>query len=161
MEEPIIRLIQKVLYQKIILYNDLLNCFHEERVSLVSVDLDKLWRISKEKEEICTKIESARTKILSAVNHNKDQKSFSLKTIMEWVSLEYKEKFQKLHLRLIKLKSEIDVVRKENMTFIDDSLKFLDEMISVIANEAQLNFTYNGKCSFDVSSSYFFVNREV
>jgi iron-sulfur cluster repair protein YtfE (RIC family) len=161
MEESAISLIEKSFYKKIMLYNDLLNYFHEERVSLISVDLDKLWRISKEKEEICTKIESARIKILSAVNHNKDQKSFSLKTIMEWIPLEYKEKFQKLYLRLIKLKSEIEVVRKENMTFIDDSLKFLDEMISVIANESQLNFAYNGKCSFDASSSYFFVNREV
>lgn len=160
MKEPIIRLIEKMLYQKILLYNDLLNSFHEERVSLISVDLDKLWRISKEKEEICTRIESYRMKILSAVNHNKDQKSFRLKTIMEWIPFEYKEKFQELHLRLIKLKNEIDVVRKENMAFMDDSLKFLDEMISAIANETQLNVAYNGKCGFEASSSYFFVNRE-
>ena len=161
MEEPIASLIEKMFYRKIMLYNDLLNNFYKERESLININLDRLWRISTEKEEICTKIESVRVKILSAVNQNNDHKSFNLKQIIDLIPLIYRERFQKLYLRLIKLKGEIDVVRKENMIFIEDSLQFLDEMISIIANETKSKFTYNDKCNFDKSSSHFFVNREV
>jgi len=45
--------IEKLFYKKIMLYNDLLHCFEEERKSLISIDLSKLWKLSKEKDEIC------------------------------------------------------------------------------------------------------------
>ena len=161
MEEPVASLIEKMLYKKIMLYNDLLNCFYEERASLININLDRLWRISTEKEEICTRIESLRVKILSAVNQNDDQKSFNLKQMMDLIPFIHRERFQTLYLKLVKLKGEIDAARKENKVFIEDSLQFLDEMMSIIANETKSEFTYNDKRNFDPSSSHFFVNREV
>ena len=55
METPKVRLIEKLFYKKIMLYNDLLYCFEEERKSLISIDINKLWKLSKEKDELCGK----------------------------------------------------------------------------------------------------------
>ena len=60
MEDHIIRSLERLLQEKIMLYNDLLQCFKDEKDSLIAVDLDKLWSISKVKDEICSKINALR-----------------------------------------------------------------------------------------------------
>jgi hypothetical protein len=52
MEDTTTPVLEELLSGKILLYNDLLRCFMKERESLINIDLDKLWSISKEKEEI-------------------------------------------------------------------------------------------------------------
>ena len=161
MDGPTVNLIEKLFYKKIMLYNDLLHYFKEERESLINIDLDKLWKISTKKEEVCSKIESTRQAVISAVNKTNDQKPFNLNRIMEYIPRECREKFQKLYLRIIKLKSEINVIREENMSFMDDSLQFLDEMISIITGEAKSEIVYNDKCHFTKPAPHLFLNREV
>jgi hypothetical protein len=38
-------------------------------------------------------------------------------------------------LRIMKLKREVEIMRKENQAFIDESLDFLDEMITLLVGE--------------------------
>jgi hypothetical protein len=161
MEAPIVALIEKKFYEKIMLYNDLLHCFRQESESLINIDLDKLWVISKEKEEICANISTARHKIMTTVGMQGDQKSFDLNRIMELIPRECKAEFQKLYLRLIKLKSEIEILRKENMIFVNDSLQFLDEIMAVITGKSESGMMYNDKCHASKSGSHLFLNREV
>ena len=161
MEAPTVRLIEKLFYEKIMLYNDLLHCFKTESELLIRIDLDKLWKTSKEKETICTRIAAARKEIVSAANPEKDQESFDLNRIMDLIPRGYKAEFQKLYLRLIKLKSEMDMLRKQNMIFIDDSLEFLDQMIAIITGNDRTQSVYNDKCHFSKSGSYVFLSREV
>jgi len=161
MEEPIVRLIDKHFYNKIMLYNDLLHCLKYEREALINIDLDKLWSISEEKEEICSKIKSTRQEIISAVDPGEDQKSFNLNRIMDLIPRECKAEFQKLYLRIIKLKSEIEVLRKENMAFVDDSLQFLDEMIVIITGNDGSRIVYNDKCHMTESGTNILLSREV
>ena len=161
MEDEVIRLVEKLFFKKIMLYNDLLHYLKEERESLISIDLDKLWRISKEKEETCADIELTRQEIISAVSSKEDQKSFNLNRIMEFIPGRFKAKFQKLYLRILKIKGEIEVLRIQNMTFIDDSLNFMDEIISIITGEAESRIIYNDKCRFSKSGPNLFLNREI
>ncbi|MBL7179795.1 MAG: flagellar protein FlgN [Pseudomonadota bacterium] len=161
MEATEVGLIENLFYKKIMLYNDLLYYFKQERESLINIDLDKLWSISKEKEKICTQISATRHKILAAVDLQEDEKSFNLSRIMNLIPRELRADFQKLYLRLIKLKSEIEFLRKENTAFIDDSLQFLDEMISIITGGDKSEIAYNHKCHFRKSSPYFLLSREV
>lgn len=161
MEDDAIRLVEKLFYKKIMLYNDLLQYLEEERESLISIDLDKLWRISKEKENICSEIASTRQEIISTVNSKEDLKSFNLNRIMEFIPGKFKAEFQKLYLRILKMKSEIEVLRIKNMTFIDDSLQFMDDIISIIAGETESGIIYNDKCRFSKSGPNLFLNREV
>ena len=161
MEDEVFRCVEKLFYKKIMLYNDLLHYLKEERESLISIDLDKLWRISKEKEQTCSDIESTRQEINAAVNSKEDQKSFNLNRIMKFIPLKFKAEFQKLYLRILKIKGEIEVLRIQNMNFIDDSLTFMDEIISIITGESESRLIYNKKCRFGKSGPNLFLNREI
>lgn len=161
MEEPIVRLIDKLFYNKIMLYNDLLHCLKYERESLINIDLDKLWSISREKENVCANINATRQEIISAVVPQEDQKSFNLNRIMDLIPRECRAEFQKIYLRLIKLKSEVEVLRKENMAIVDDSMQFLDEMIAIINVNDGSRIVYNNKCNMTESGTNILLSREV
>lgn len=153
--------IEKLFYRKIMLYNDLLHCLEEERKSLIEINIDKLWGLSKKKDEICEEIKSIKQKVFAAANQGDDQGSINLNRIMEIIPVKNRDRFKKLYLRILKLKGEIEVLRKQNIIYIDDSLEFLDEMISIITGEAESKFVYNDRCHFNKSGSHFFLNREV
>ncbi len=161
MGTPNVRLIEKLFYKKIMLYHDLLYCFKHERESLVSLDLDKLWSISKEKEELCAKINTAKQEIITALDLEENQKPFELNRAMDLIPGESRAEFQKLYLRLIKLKSEIEAFRKENMAFVNDSLQFLDEIITTITGAEGSGTIYNDKCHFSKPGAYSLLRGEV
>ena len=161
MEAFTVDTIEKLFYKKIMLYNDLLYCFEEERKSLIRIDLKKLWGLSKEKDEICAQIKSIRQNMSVAVNLENEQDSFNLNLVMDLIPRKYMDKFKKLYLRILKLKGEIEILRKQNILYIDDSLEFLDEMISIITGETDSGYIYNDRCHFNKSGSRSFLAREV
>ncbi len=161
MEASDVRLIEELFFKKIMLYDDLLHCFKAERESLIGINLDKLWKISKEKETICANINTVRQKIMAAVDLQRDLNDFDLSRIMDLIPREFKAEFQKLYLRLIKLKSEIEIMRKENVVFVDDSLQFLDEIIAIITGKDASKMLYNDKCHLKKPDPYMLLSREV
>ena len=161
MDGKIIQALERLFCDKILIYNDLLDCFHRERDSLIRVDLDELWKISKDKEALCSKIAAIRQEIMALTKPGSAQGPFNLNDIMALISDEFNPRFQKLYLKLVKLKSEIDALRKENMVFIDDSLEFLDEMISVISGGRRAKVQYDGRCQINKSGHNMILSREV
>ncbi|MGB5992991.1 MAG: flagellar export chaperone FlgN [Desulfobacterales bacterium] len=161
MEAFTVDTIEKLFYKKIMLYNDLLHCFEEERRSLISINLNKLWSLSKEKDEICARIKAIRREMSVAVNPENEQDSFNLNLVMDLIPGKYTDRFKKLYLRILKLKGEIEILRKQNILYIDDSLEFLDEMISIITGETDSGHIYNDSCHFNKSGSRSFLTREV
>ena len=161
MENDVIRLVETLFFKKIMLYNDLLHYFMEERESLISIDLDKLWKISKEKEKACSEIISTRQEIMSVIGLKEDHNAFNLNQIMGCIPIKFKPEFQNLYLRILKLKGEIEILRIQNMTVIDDSLNFMDEIISIITGETESEMIYNDKCRLGKSGSNLFLNREI
>ena len=161
MDDTMMQSLEKLFYRKIMLYNDLLHYFKKERESLMNIDLDELWRISKEKEDICSEIRSTRQEILSTITDPKiDKTSFQLRQMLDLIPKENRAKFQELYRTLINLKSEVDVLRKENMAFIDDSLQFLDEMISIITSERESETMYNDKCHLSKPGAPILLSKE-
>ncbi len=152
--------VEMLICDKILLYDELRHCFMQERDSLLNIDLDKLWLISKNKTEICSKIKSIRKEILSTVNKGTNKKAVELNAIADLVPPESKPRFHELFLRIIRLKAEIDALRKENMGFMDDSLRFLDEMVSIIAGEATGRIVYNDKCHVSRPGANILFSRE-
>jgi len=132
----------------------------EERDSLVNIDLDKLWRISEEKEEICSKIDSIRQEIISAANPSADQETFDPNQILGMIPKGNRPKFQELYQVLIRLNGEVQALRKENKLFIDDSLNFLDEMISIITGHTESKIMYNNKRYIAESGTNMLLRRE-
>lgn len=152
---------EKLFFKKIMLYNDLLHCFKAEKEALISINLDKLWELSREKDDICSDINTVRQQIIDAVDPKAEYKIFDLNRIMDLIPREHKAELQKLYLRLIKLKSEIEIMRKENVNFVDDSLQFLDDMIAVITGHDRSKPVYNDRCLLKKSNPYLLLNREV
>jgi len=160
MDDHRVQLLKDLFHKKIILSNDLLHCLNRERESLINMDLDSLWSISKEKEDICSKIESIREEIFSALNPGIDQRFLTSHHILELLPEEHKATFRKLFQTLVKLKGEIEVIRKENMIFIDDSLQFLDEMISILTGKTTSKMVYNDRCHWRRSGANVLLSRE-
>jgi flagellar biosynthesis/type III secretory pathway chaperone len=153
--------LEKLFHRKIMLYNDLLHCLKKERESLVHIDLDNLWAVSKEKELICSSLESVRQEILSVVTDpNMVPRIFHLKQIVELIPSEHRTTFQRLNRTIINLKCEIDLLRKENMSLIDDSLHFLDEMVSILTGKMNPKSMYNEKCHLSRSTASLLLSRE-
>jgi FlgN protein len=153
--------IEKFFYEKIMLYNDLLHCFEAERKALIDIDINRLWDLSKEKDEICETIKSIRMAILASLHPADDQESFHLNRIMDVIPKKQKDKFEKLYLKILKIKGEIEILRKQNILYIDDSLNFMDEMISILSGEDESGFIYNDRCHYSPSGPHQFLNREV
>jgi hypothetical protein len=160
MDDTQMQSLERLLQAKIMLYNELLHCLERERESLITIDLDKLWAISRQKEEICARIRSVRREIIAAVSPGEEEKFFTLNRIFNVIPAKETSKLQKLHLALVKLGGEIEALRKENMLFIDDSLQFLDEMISIIAGETRSRDIYDDKCHVSKSGAGMLLSRE-
>lgn len=161
MDERILQSLESLIYEKIILYNDLFHCLEKEREILISINLDELWQISNEKEEICSKISALRQEIISTIDPDMDSKDYRPSRILEFIPRASRTTFQKPYVRLINLKSEIEAIRKENMNLINDSLQFMDEMVSVITGNNQSKMTYNDDGHIRKSANQMLLSREV
>jgi hypothetical protein len=80
---------------------------------------------------------------------------------MDLIPEKHTDKFKKLYLRILKLKGEIEILRKQNILYIDDSLEFMDEMISILTGENKSRYIYNDRCHFKPSGPRLFLNREI
>ena len=161
MDDNNIQLLKELLYQQIMLYSDLVDCFQKERELLMNIDLDQLWAISKEKEETCSKVKSVQEKIVSSVKLWLDRKSFNLNDIMDLIPAKKRAEFHKLYITLAKLKKEVETLRKENIIFINDSLQFLDGLISIITGKDNNKTIYNNQCLPSKSGGAMLLSKEV
>jgi flagellar biosynthesis/type III secretory pathway chaperone len=161
MDERIIQTLENLIYEKIILYNDLLHCLEKERETLIKIDMDDLWEISKEKEEICSKVSAVRQEIISTLDLDMDLKDYRPSRILDSIPRASRARFQQSYVRLINLKTEIEAIRKENMILINDSLQFLDEMVSVITGNDQNRMTYRDDGHIRKSAHQMLLSREV
>ncbi|MBU3948933.1 MAG: flagellar protein FlgN [Proteobacteria bacterium] len=175
MEYTMIEFLENGLHEEIFLYNELLNCFKREKESLINMDLDTLWKISKEKNELCSMINSAEQKIFSMIRPKLDKQHFEqfekaagfnrwsqlLVLITDIVAEKDKPKFNRLYYSLQKLKSEIDAMRKVNTDTVEHSLQFLDEIISIITGQARQEAIYNDRCRYNHSGNKMLMSREV
>jgi len=161
MDENTVHLLEDLFQRKILLYDDLLHCLEKERESLVTINMEALWTISREKEETCSKIESIRQEIVSIVAMDGQDSPLPLDRIPGLVSEEKAGTFQSFFLTLDKLKNEIELLRKTNMAFMNDSLRFLDEMISIITGGKEADMAYDQKSHLSKSGINCFLSREV
>ena len=160
MDASSMHLLESLFYQKIMLRHDLLHCFNAERKALMEIDLDQLWEVAKEKEEIASKINSVQQEMISTFEPQPDPKSFHLNRLLDMLPRGDRAKFNELYRTLLGLKREIEALRKENMLFVDDSLHFLDEMISVITSGDGAAATYDDKCRVKKSDNHILITME-
>ncbi len=152
--------LRTLFYEKILRYSDLQRCFQEEKASLIGIDVSRLWELSRQKEEICGQIEVIRRKMLAVIPDTQDQNGSVLRQVYYAIPPESRSEFEELHHTIVRLKGEIDAMRKENMAHIDQSLQFLDEIISVMAGAGQTKATYDNKRRLRKSTNMVFLSKE-
>ncbi len=150
MEKATVQGLHEMFSKKLNLYRGLAENFQRERECLINVDIDKLWEVSREKEELCSSIESVRRDIAGFVegrdgDEETEHSSFDINCVMPVIPEENLPGFQRLNRDIQRLKMEIESMRQENIMFIEDSLSFLDDMLSAILREARADTVYNSK----------------
>jgi len=162
-----IETLENLFYEKILLYQDLVECLKRERDCLTKTDIDRLWEIADEKQSAVSRIESVRGKILSAlseaaIDHQMDAASFDLACAYSLIPGMHAERIKTAYLSLVALKGEIRQRSQENRLFIEESLDFLDELIGIIAGTGKQNAVYdNGRSLRNKGQANLLLYKEV
>ena len=159
--------LENLFYEKILLYQDLVECLKRERNSLMKTDIDGLWEISDEKQSIISRIETVRGKILAAmsqasIDHGMNVSLFRLANVFSLIPRVHRARFKKAYLFLLSLKGEIEQRSRENKLFIEESLNFLDELIGIISGADKPGPVYNNdRCLTSQPHANLLLHKEV
>ena len=162
-----IQTVENLFHEKILLYQDLLECLKKERDVLSDTDMDGLWEIAEEKQSIVGRIETVRSKILTALSdvptdRLTDGVSFDLARVYSFIPRTHRERIKKPYFSLVSLKGEIQRRSRENKRFIEECLSFLDELIAIITDTGKQRAVYdNGRSAKNKDHANLILHREV
>lgn len=165
--ENALKILEDLFHRKIMLYQELVESLKQERALLAKPDMDGLWDVSDRKQMLVTRIEGVRSDILCALanaslQYDMDEEDFSLAAVMAAFPQENKGRFRQSYLSLVHLKAEVRQRSLENKVFVEQSLDFLDELISIIADTGVPDRPYTNGGSIHQSGSFnVLVSREV
>lgn len=166
MESPVER-IERLLNDKIFLFQELLDILKDEKKSIVDIDVDKLWAFSKKKQVVASKIEDIRKDILhvldgAAIVHEMTLDTFSVAKIIELTGLNAHAPMNQLNVTLILLKKRVQAIAKENKKYVQDYLGVMDELIGTIADMGEKNSVYeNTRYPRQHKKTSYMLNTEV
>jgi flagellar biosynthesis/type III secretory pathway chaperone len=121
MEKNVNRL--KDLYtERISLYEDLLSCIKRESDNLISQNIKGIWASLDEKKEIMEAIEE---------NNRHLPENTRLNPVLTDVPRQDRDAIIHLKIKLKNLKMEIGIRIKENVSFINETLGFINDIFSV------------------------------
>jgi len=125
--------IMNIYSRRISLFQDLLNCIIRERDNLINQDIKGIWSSLAEKQSILDSIEETKHRLDGITD--KDM-------IRRDIPQEDRDKIMQLSKALTRLKQEIRIRVKENVSFINETLDFFHELIST------MTATENDKCNY-------------
>ena len=161
MDDVILHNLKTLFYEKILRYNDLRRCFQQERAALIDIDMDCLWSLSKEKEETCRAIDDIRQRIRDLASGSSNEPSASIRQLINGLPAGTQAQLQEPYHTILRLKGEIDAMRRENMKYVDSSLEFLDEILSTITGKSQAKTLYDRKRQLRGATNTVLLSREV
>ncbi len=124
----------KSLYMKRIeMYRDLLSCIKRERENLMSQDINGIWNILEEKNNILCSIKEMNDRIVALRGE---------KEVTENLSDEEKKTFINLSATFTLLKDEIGARIRENNLFIRETLGFINDIFSTLAKGSEREANY-------------------
>jgi hypothetical protein len=117
------------------LFGELLDCLNKERESLMDLNVGHLWSVMEEKKRILEAIEEAQ-------NHIKELRS---KRLDHDMPLEDRRAFHNLTKKINHRKQEVRTRVRENASFIQETLAFFDEIVSILLTGGDPNWAYPPK----------------
>jgi hypothetical protein len=161
MEGETMQIIESLFQEKALLYADLVECFRKEHAHLNAMDVESLWGVADEKNRICSEIGALRSRIASTLDLGRDLEERDVRHFLDRIPVREQGSVRNVLLRIMKLKSEVEMMRKENKAFIEESLDFLDGMISLLAGERAGAMIYSGRRRLQRTEAAVTLSREV
>lgn len=138
--------LETLFFQKIMLYKDLVGCLEREREVLVRTDMEALWEIADEKQQIAVRIEAMQKKMTLALIEMKLADTtvgvLDHARVYRLIPRVERERFRKSHLSLLNLKSDVRKRTEENRFFVEECLDFLDELIGIFTKGGPYEDSY-------------------
>ena len=165
--ESAIKTLEALFYEKIMVYQELVECLTHEGEVLAKTDIDALWEISDKKQSIVSRMEDLRGKILTTlseagIDHGLNVSSFDLTHVFSLIPLTHRQGFGKAFSSLVNLKAEIRRRSQENKLFVEECLEFLDELVGILANTGKSSDLYsNNQLSKGKGQANLLLHREV
>lgn len=144
--------IEKAYQKEVALLRDLLECLSLERDNLISINLENLWSIMEEKNTVLKSIEETREEIQALILER--EKGQEAHQGIQRLNASFSRKIERL-------KEEIGSRVRENVSFIQDTLGFLNEMISIFVAGARPEPAYGPARKVGNQSSTLIYHREV
>lgn len=162
MEPKTIHIIESLFQQKALLYAELVECFRKERKHLSAMDVEPLWAVADEKTRLCSEIRTLRSRIASALDLGRDLEEHDVRDFLDLIQPREQGALRGVLFRITKLKTEVETMRKENHSFIEESLDFLNGMISILAGEEDVGrMIYSGNSRLKRTEAFHSMTREV
>ncbi len=151
MEKNVNRL--KDLYtERISLYEDLLSCIKRESDNLISQNIKGIWASLDEKKEIMEAIEE---------NNRHLPENTRLNPVLTDVPRQDRDAIIHLKRKLKNLKMEIGIRIKENVSFINETLGFINDIFSVFRGADKKPDIYDRNLKKKNGSSNLIYHNEV
>ena len=158
--------IESLYHEKILLYRELSDLLDQERKTILDIDVDALWRISEQKNDIARKIEGLQRQVLAllddlSIAHDMDIDSFDGSQVFHLMPNPVKERLHKAHVTLLTLKHETGVRLAENKRYVEEYLAVFDELIGIITHAGHPEPVYDRRRYPAKPSPHLFLHREV
>jgi flagellar biosynthesis/type III secretory pathway chaperone len=154
--------IEQQVEKKKRLYQNLRTCFEKERQALIQVEIDGLWRISSEKDTLCMEISTVKKELADFVASSCPA-PFDLNQLHTMLPQKNCAAVNRSVQEIMVLKKEIDMLRQCNMTYMNESLQFMDQIMSMISGGGKKNTptVYNRQCALNSQKPTRFLRQEV
>ena len=125
---------EKIYRREISLFQELLNCLTLEKDNLINLDMEDLWDLMEKKKKIIESIEDGRQQMKKITEEDHPKQGLDGKG---------RRPFMALSKKIDHLKEEIKIRVKENVAFIQESLEFFDEIISIFTMGGRVEHSYS------------------
>lgn len=146
--ETLIPLIETLFEEKTDAYKQLVDILTQERKSLENADVDAMWVFSDRKQKISARITALRKEILhqldqAGIHHGMNPVTFHMPSILARLPGQQTRRLQKQYAALVAVKNNLNLLSRENKTFVEDYLGILDELIGIITNAGKPEPVYD------------------
>jgi hypothetical protein len=127
--------LQDLVQSEYRLFGELLDCLNKERESLMDLNVGHLWSVMEEKQKILKAIEEAQNRI----------KELRATRLYHDMPRDDHRAFHNLIKKVNHRKQEVHTRVRENATFIQETLIFFDEIVSILLTGGDPNSAYQPK----------------
>lgn len=139
--------IEKLLHEKIALYQSLVAVLEQEKKSLIASDVESLWHFATQKQECARDIEELRKRIMAeldrmGIDHGMNPVTFRVERIFALLPGSNDRLAKGLRQALLAVKTKVHALSRANKNFVEEYLSVLDEMIGIITSVGKTSAPY-------------------